>query len=138
MLQALSPGQADTIRLLGRRRHAAKEVDTLGYYPDFIVWLKDADLQHILFVDPKELARFGKREREKVRLHHDIAAIENRVRKDEPNLRLRAYILSVTPASRIDDGQRSASDWKNDGVYFLNEPDCLKQVIQHALGPSTG
>ena len=109
--------------------------DDFGYYPDFIVWLKSADLQHILFVDPKGLARFGKREREKVRLHQDIAKIENRVRKDDPNLRLRAYILSVTPASRIDDGRRSANDWKTDGVYFLNEPDCLQQVIRHALLP---
>ena len=109
-----------------------------GYYPDFIVWLKDADRQHVLFVDPKGLARFGDRERKKVRLHHDIAAIENRVCKDDPNLRLRAYILSVTPASRIGDGQRSVSDWKKDGVYFLNEPDCLQQVIRHALKRSTG
>ena len=112
--------------------------DDFGYYPDFIVWLKDADRQHVLFVDPKGLARFGDRERKKVRLHHDIAAIENRVCKDDPNLRLRAYILSVTPASRIGDGQRSVSDWKKDGVYFLNEPDCLQQVIRHALKRSTG
>ena len=58
-----------------------------------------------------------------------------RLRKDDPNLSLRAYVLSVTPAARIDDGLRSASEWKRDGVYFLDEPDWLRQVIEHALGP---
>ena len=37
--------------------------------------------------------------------------------------------LSVTPSQKIDDGARHPNEWKQDGVYFLNEPDCLKQVI---------
>ena len=28
---------------------------------------------------------------------------------------------------------RPRDDWKQRGVYFLSEPDCLKQVIGHAL-----
>ena len=108
--------------------------DDFDYYPDFIVWLKQGQVQHVLFVDPKGLSRFGRGERQKVKLHHDIAEIEDRIRRKDPNLRLRAYVLSVTPAAEIDDGGRSVSDWKEDGVYFLNEPDCLKQVIGHALG----
>ena len=107
--------------------------DDFGYYPDFIVWLKDDEKQHILFLDPKGLSRFGQRERKKVQLHHDIVEIEEQVRENDPDLYLRAYILSVTRASEIDDGGRSASEWKTDGVYFLNEPDCLQQVITHAL-----
>ena len=108
--------------------------DDFGYYPDFIVWLKDDEQQHVLFLDPKGLSRFGERERKKVQLHHEIAEIEDRVRENDPDVYLRAYILSVTPASEIDDGDRSASAWKADGVYFLNENDCLQQVITHALG----
>ena len=107
--------------------------DDFGYYPDFIVWLKDNDHQHVLFLDPKGLSRFGRRERKKVRLHHEIVEIEKQVRENDPDLYLRAYILSVTPASEIDDGGRRAGDWKKDGVYFLNDPDCLQQVITHAL-----
>ncbi len=108
--------------------------DDFGYYPDFIVWLKDDDRQHVLFLDPKGLSRFGRRERKKVQLHHEIVEIEKQVRENDPDLYLRAYILSVTPASEIDDGGRRPSDWKKDGVYFLDDPDCLKQVITHALG----
>ena len=108
--------------------------DDFGYYPDFIVWLKDDNQQHVLFLDPKGLSRFGQRERKKVQLHHEISEIEKQVRENDPDLYLRAYILSVTPASEIDDGGRSLSKWKEDGVYFLNESDCLQQVITHALG----
>ena len=107
--------------------------DDFGYYPDFIVWLKDDARQHVLFLDPKGLSRFGGRERRKVALHREIGKVDERVRKDDPNLHLRAYVLSVTPAARIDDGARSASEWKQDGVYFLDESDCLQQVIEHAL-----
>ena len=107
--------------------------DDFGYYPDFIVWLKDDHQQHVLFLDPKGLSRFGQRERRKVQLHHEIAEIEERVRENDPDLYLCAYILSVTPAPQIGDEGRSASEWKEDGVYFLNETDCLQQVITHAL-----
>ena len=108
--------------------------DDYGYYPDFIVWLKDATLQHLLFLDPKGLGRFGRREQKKVQLHHEIKKVEQQVRKDDPDLRLSAYVLSVTPQSKIDDPkQRTLSEWKQDGVYFLDEPHCLKQVIENAL-----
>ena len=68
-----------------------------------------------------------------MRLHHEIAQIEKRVRSTDPHLRLHAYVLSVTAPSLIDDGERSADAWKEDGVYFLNDDDCLKQVVGHAL-----
>ena len=103
--------------------------DDSGYYPDFIVWLKDKHCQHVVFLDPKGLGRYGSRERKKVQLHHDIHEIEKRVQNTDPDLRLSAYVLSVTPSQKIDDGARPPNEWKQDGVYFLNEPDCLKQVI---------
>ena len=112
--------------------------DDFGYYPDFIVWLKDGDVQHVLFLDPKGLSRFGARERRKVALHREIRGLERRLHRDDPNLHLRACVLSVTPASGIDDGKRSARDWRKDGVYFLNELDCLEQAIQDALEPAPG
>ncbi|MDE0442440.1 MAG: DEAD/DEAH box helicase family protein [Gammaproteobacteria bacterium] len=107
--------------------------DDFAYYPDFIVWLKDAENQHVMFLDPKGLSRYGGKERRKVGLHTGIAEVEERIRNTDNSLRLHAYVLSVTSAEQIDDGRRSATEWKEDGVYFLDEPDCLKQVIEHAL-----
>ena len=107
--------------------------DDYNYYPDFIVWLKDGERQHVVFLDPKGLSRFGDRERRKVQLHHQIAEVEEQVRSADPNLRLRAYVISVTAPTLIGDMGRSEEEWKRDGVYFLDEPDCLRQVIGHAL-----
>ena len=107
--------------------------DDFGYYPDFIVWLHDTDCQHVIFLDPKGLSRFGSRERRKVGLHQDIKNIKERIRETDPNLHLHAYILSVTRPSEIGDVRRSSNDWKNDGVYFLSESNCLQQVIEDVL-----
>lgn len=131
----LSGNELYLIRNLTRGR-GVSFFDDFGYYPDFIVWLKNADCQHVIFLDPKGLSRFGTRERKKVALHHDIKDIEERIRETEPDLYLHAYVLSVTPAQQID-GDRSPSEWKNDGVYFLNESDCLQQVIGHVLQQSS-
>ena len=49
-------------------------------------------------------------------------------------MRLHAYVLSVTPPALIDGTVHSREEWKQLGVYFLNENDCLKQLISHASG----
>ena len=69
-----------------------------------------------------------------MRLHKEIKQIEERVRVSDPDLRLHAYVLSVTPADRIGDELRPREEWERQGVYFLGEPDCMKQVLGHALG----
>lgn len=130
--QGLQGKELYLIRNLTRGR-GVSFFDDFGYYPDFIVWLNGTDCQHVIFLDPKGLSRFGARERKKVGLHQDIKNIEERIRETEPNLCLHAYVLSVTPPGKIDDGSRSSSEWKNDGVYFLNTPDCLQQVIEDVL-----
>ncbi len=108
--------------------------DDFAYYPDFIVWLTEGQSQHIVFLDPKGLVRFGPEERRKVELHSDIKEIESRVREDQPGLFLHAYVLSVTPPGKIGDKLRTRKEWENQGVYFLNEPDWPQQVIGHVLG----
>ena len=112
--------------------------DDFGYYPDFIVWIKDGDAQHVVFLDPKGLARLGSRERKKIQLHHEIAEISRELHEKDPNLHLHAYILSVTDPEKIDDGSRSRDDWKRDGVYFLSYPSSLAQIVEHALSRVAG
>ncbi len=71
------------------------------------LWFNTSGL-YVLFADPKGLSRFGARERRKVALHREIRGLERRLHRDDPNLHLRACVLSVTPASGIDDGKHSA------------------------------
>ena len=111
--------------------------DDHAYYPDFIVWLVDDEGQHIVFLDPKGLVRFGPDERRKVRLHSDIAKIGERVRKSDPSLHLHAYVLSVTPPDEIGDEARPREEWEGQGVYFLLEDrDWPRRVIEDVLRPA--
>ncbi len=108
--------------------------DDFAYYPDFIAWLTDDQSQHIVFLDPKGLSRFGPDERKKVRLHSNIAEIGKRVSEDDSNLFLHAYVLSVTPPEKIGDELQSQQEWENQGVYFLNDSHWPQRVIGHVLG----
>ena len=120
------------IRNLSRGR-GVSFFDDYTYYPDFIVWLIDDESQHVVFLDPKGLVRYGPKERRKVRLHTDIKEIEARVQATDPDLSLHAYVLSVTPPDLIGDELRPRASWERQGVYFLDDPDCLKRVIENVL-----
>ena len=110
--------------------------DDFAYYPDFIVWLKDGAGQHVVFLDPKGLGRFGPEDRKKVRLHTEIAEVRERVRALDPGLDLHAYVLSATPPHEIGDESRTRREWERRGVYFLDDPDGLRRLIAHALEPA--
>ena len=110
--------------------------DDHSYYPDFIVWLANGEDQHILFLDPKGLVRYGPEERRKVGLHSEIKQVEERVRRSDPNLRLHAYVLSVTPPNRIGDDLRSREEWEERGVYFLEDASWAPRLLGHALATS--
>ena len=120
------------IRNLSRGR-GVSFFDDHSYYPDFIVWLANGASQHILFLDPKGLVRFGPDERRKVRLHKDIVEVEERVREDDPALRLHAYIISVTPPEQIGDEPRPQDEWEKQGVYFLQDNDWAQRMLNHAV-----
>ena len=107
--------------------------DDYKYYPDFIVWLKERDCQHVLFLDPKGLVWYSDKTERKVRLHQEILEVEKRISKTDSNLHLRAYVLSVTRRENMLGGTLSADEWQRKGVYFLSDSDCLQQVIKHAL-----
>lgn len=107
--------------------------DDFHYYPDFILWLKNDEDQHVVFLDPKGLSRYGRRERNKVRLHTEIRNIENKVREADPGIFLHSYVLSRTNPEDIGEEGRLRADWECEGVYFLERKDCLESVITHAL-----
>ena len=112
--------------------------DDFHYYPDFILWLKNDEDQHVVFLDPKGLSRYGKREQNKVRLHTEIRNIESKVRESDPSIFLHSYVLSRTKPEDIGEEGLLRADWEREGVYFLSQPDCLQRVIAHALASRGG
>ena len=115
------------------RRRGISFFDGYMYYPDFIIWLVNDESQHVIFLDPKGLVRYGPKEREKVKLHADIKLVQNRIQVSDPALHLHAYVLSVTSADEIGDELVPPEEWNDRGVYFLDDPDCLKRVLESAL-----
>jgi len=111
--------------------------DDFSYYPDFIVWLRRGGEQHILFLDPKGLGRYGRREKEKVFLHQRIKEIEKELRKrrgaTKPEIHLHACILSTTPPEQIEEGRFTMAEWREKGVYFLREENSVRDLIADAL-----
>lgn len=108
--------------------------DDHAYYPDFIVWLTAGAGQHVTFLDPKGLVRFGPDERKKVRLHTKIADIEKQIRGRDPDLRLHAYVLSVTSPDKIGDEPHTQEEWEKRGVYFLKYPDWPQRMLVNVPG----
>lgn len=70
-----------------------------NFYPDFIIWRIDGDRQRITFVDPKGLLNLSWDGEPKLEFYKAIQDIERRM--SDPNVSLRSFILSVTPAAAM-------------------------------------
>jgi hypothetical protein len=92
-------------------------------FPDFIIWLKSDDLQHVIFVDPHGLTHAGNLFRDpKVRLHEAIKHDQKLLaeKSDRDDVRLHSFVVSTTdfdklPTSYSDD---ELEDLRDAGVYF--------------------
>ncbi len=104
-----------------------------SYYPDFIMWLTRDSSQHIVFIDPKGLVRYGLNERSKVGLHKRIKEVEKHLRKEDPNIKLHAYVISVTPPHLIGGESQPKLSWEEQGVYFLEDEGWAKKLIASVL-----
>lgn len=73
--------------------------ETHSFYPDFIMWIKKNGKQIILFIDPKGLTHLGL-EDPKLKLHEYL---RNEIQKklNNPNVKLDAFIVSVTPYNLV-------------------------------------
>ncbi len=121
------------IRNLSRGR-GVSFFDDHAYYPDFIVWLVSEKCQHIIFLDPKGLIRFGPKERKKVNLHNTIKKTEQLVRQQNPDLYLHAYVLSVTPPDLIGDKPKTQQQWEEQGVYFMKQDiEWTRRILDDVL-----
>ncbi len=135
---AKSGFQDNDIRLIRNlvRGRGVSFFDDYSYYPDFIVFMNDANRQHVIFLDPKGLVKMGPKELAKIRLHQEIKNIEDKIQQADSNLFLHAYILSVTAPDQIGTSSRSQEDWEKLGVYFLDDPNSMKKVLNHVLQSS--
>lgn len=98
---------------------------TAGFYPDFLLWLKDQQHQALAFIDPKGLVRWDE---EKVSL---LAYIRNLT--PTVNLPLLAYIMTPTQTRDLDillpANTEKTSYFRQRGVLFQDKLDYVQLIL---------
>lgn len=103
-----------------------------NFYPDFIVWVKDAQgTQHIAFVDPKGVRQVPVSD-PKVRFHETIKGIAERL--GDPNIRLHSFIISQTAPYAVERMWGLKRDEiEARGVLFVEDQEYVRKIISGCL-----
>ena len=112
-----------------------------GFYPDFIIWVKNENKQNIIFVDPKGIRNLGNFNDEKIQLCVSyIKEIENRVneelknKNEKINLQLDAFILSVSPYDDVKttfgNGKHSKDEFERHNIIFQEDENYVKRIFE--------
>jgi superfamily II DNA or RNA helicase len=104
-----------------------------GFYPDFIMWLKDGKKQKIIFIDPKGLEYTKGLDDQKIELSIDIKELEQKLgRKD---VVLESFILSQTSYDKLIKGRTTPEpkdEYIKNHVLFLDDkewPDKFFELV---------
>lgn len=99
-----------------------------NYFPDFMIWAVDGEKQHLMFVDPKGLRQVSGIDDPKIELHTKILDVEKAL--GDPDLRLSAFIVSVTDLSNISwAGSYSVKDFRDRNVLFQSSPEYADELV---------
>jgi len=107
-----------------------------GFYPDFIIWIKKENRQHIIFVDPKGIRNLGNFNDEKIKFCTSyIKKIEEKINeKEEINLQLDAFILSTSSYEDIKDifgeGNHTKKEFEEHNILFQEDKDYIRKLFK--------
>ncbi len=111
-----------------------------GFYPDFIIWIRNGNKQHMIFIDPKGIRNLGNFNDDKIQLCvsyiKDINKRIEELRKkgEDINLQLEAFILSITPYNNIKDtfgeGNHTKEEFEEHNIVFLEDNKYLKKIFE--------
>ncbi len=92
-----------------------------NFYPDFILWLLDADRQYVTFVDPKGIRNLQGLDDPKIRFRQTVKDIETRI--GDPNVILNSFVISNTPRSEVEwwNGGLTLEQFAENNVLFQTE-----------------
>jgi len=95
-----------------------------GFYPDFIMWVKNKGRQRIVFLDPHGLEHEKTLDNQKIQLSKDIKQLEKVL--GDKNISLDSFILSKTSYEALIKGRtkpESKQEFKDNHVLFLEDKD---------------
>ncbi len=97
-----------------------------GFYPDFILWIKDSVHQKIIFIEPHGMIHAGPyKNDDKAQLHETLLKLSEELKKRTKlkNVSLDSYIVSVTPYDKLkkvyDDGSWNWEKFTNAHILFF-------------------
>lgn len=102
-----------------------------GFYPDFIMWIKENDKQTIVFIDPKGIRNLGNFSDEKIQLYRNIKDIEKEINK--PNIKSESMILSVSEYENVkknfEVGKTKKEEFENNHILFMEDEKLIDKVM---------
>ncbi len=107
--------------------------ETAGFFPDFILWIKEGGKQCLTFIEPHGMKLDSAPTDEKVQLHRRIKEIEREL--GNPNITLESWIVSTTPISELQKGPAWAGYTRADfgKLQILFEDDDLSLIFERAF-----
>ncbi len=114
-----------------------------GFYPDFIMWVRNEKKQNMVFIDPKGIRNLGNFNDDKIQLCTSyIKEIEERInkelkRKQEPvTLTLNAFIISASSYEDIKtifgEGKYTKDDFEKHNILFLDDNSYINKIFKKA------
>jgi hypothetical protein len=111
-----------------------------GFYPDFILWIKEGNRQRVIFVEPHGMLHEKAYElSDKTTLHERLRKLSETwaTKTDLNNVGLDSYIISATPYEKLrlyyGDGTWSRDDFRSKHILFPDPPaevDYLKPLFE--------
>lgn len=102
-----------------------------NFYPDFILWVNDGEMQHVTFIDPKGIRNLRGMEDPKIQLYK---MLKNEVepRLDDANIVLDSYIISNTKYRELE-FWGSPTDFAQNHVLFQNDEHYVEELFEYLL-----
>jgi hypothetical protein len=113
-----------------------------NFYPDFMLWILDADRQHVVFVDPKGILRCEGINDPKLKFFETIKTIEQSLALKDParagKIFLHSFVVSNTPLGKIrwwDPSIATEEEFAKRNVLFQREAGnrYIETLFQSAL-----
>jgi hypothetical protein len=117
------------------------QLDWAGFYPDFIMWIKEKEKKkiHIVFIDPKGLHHTHKLEDERVKfMEQELKEIEKKIKesKEKRKILLHGFILSYTKYEDLIKGMNNKptrEEFESKNILFLTDKEWIEKLFKKIL-----
>jgi hypothetical protein len=105
------------------------------FYPDFIIWVKRKNKQHLIFVDPKSLAHMWEGlDEEKIKQYETIRELGNKLKqRTGKDVALDSFIVSINPYNEIKNNFDNKPQSKLEENHVLFQQDDKNHYIEKLL-----